>query len=175
MRDGRRALPRGSLLVTTRHCRQVPPGAHPRSPHCLAFYSDLRARFIKRVREFMAALADAHRTAHSERTDSREELESLLNLMTRLDFNGWVWVGGCAGWLLGYCGTTGGWAGGGRRGEWTGPQCMTGTLVGRLYIVADISPPPPHPVCSFFSAQAPPREAGLAAAGSERMTVKFAA
>ncbi|PSC76155.1 Gamma-tubulin complex component 2 [Micractinium conductrix] len=84
-------------------------------PEFASTMRDLRARFIKRVREFMAALADAHRTAHSERTDSREELESLLNLMTRLDFNG------------------------------------------------------------FFSAQAPPREAGLAAAGSERMTVKFAA
>ncbi len=38
----------------------------------------------------MGALADAHRTAHSERSDTREELESLLALMSRLDFNGWV-------------------------------------------------------------------------------------
>lgn len=36
----------------------------------------------------MATLADAHRTAHNERSDTREELESLLNLMARLDFNG---------------------------------------------------------------------------------------
>ena len=43
-----------------------------------------------KVQEFMAALGDAHRTAHAERSDSREELESLLNLMSRLDFNGCV-------------------------------------------------------------------------------------
>jgi len=37
----------------------------------------------------MNALADAHRQARSEKSDTREELESLLNLMARLDFNGY--------------------------------------------------------------------------------------
>ena len=50
--------------------------------------SELHSKFVGKVGEFMAALGDAHRTAHSERSDSREELESLLNLITRLDFNG---------------------------------------------------------------------------------------
>jgi hypothetical protein len=49
---------------------------------------ELQSKFVGKVQEFMGALADAHRTAHVERSDTREELESLLNLMSRLDFNG---------------------------------------------------------------------------------------
>lgn len=61
-----------------------------RSPvHSLpACCRELQSKFVGKVQEFMGALADAHRTAHSERSDTREELESLLNLMSRLDFNG---------------------------------------------------------------------------------------
>ena len=49
---------------------------------------ELQSKFVGKVQEFMGALADAHRTAHVERSDTREELESLLNLMSRLNFNG---------------------------------------------------------------------------------------
>lgn len=69
----------------------------PRSPPCPHFCRELRSGFTRKVQEFIGALADAHRTAHSERSDTREELESLLALMSRLDFNGWV-----ACWLAGW-------------------------------------------------------------------------
>lgn len=42
----------------------------------------------------MSALGEAHRQASSERSDTREELEGLLNLMARLDFNGYFSAGG---------------------------------------------------------------------------------
>ncbi|KAL4425465.1 hypothetical protein ABPG75_009481 [Micractinium tetrahymenae] len=58
-------------------------------PQFASSIKELRVGFIRRVQEFMGALADAHRTAHSERSDTREELESLLALMSRLDFNGY--------------------------------------------------------------------------------------
>ncbi|KAL4418839.1 hypothetical protein ABPG77_001502 [Micractinium sp. CCAP 211/92] len=58
-------------------------------PQFASSIKELRSGFIRRVQEFMGALADAHRTAHSERSDTREELESLLALMSRLDFNGY--------------------------------------------------------------------------------------
>lgn len=68
---------------------------HMRTTSTLShWHRELHAKFVVKVQEFMAALADAHRTAHSERSDSREELESLLNLMSRLDFNGCMWWGG---------------------------------------------------------------------------------
>ena len=50
---------------------------------------ELRAKFEARCGDFMSALGEAHRQARSERTDTREELEGLLNLMGRLDFNGY--------------------------------------------------------------------------------------
>ena len=50
---------------------------------------DLRSKFEARCGDFVAALSEAHRQARSERTDTREELEGLLNLMGRLDFNGY--------------------------------------------------------------------------------------
>lgn len=52
---------------------------------------------MERVGEFRAHLADAHRAAASERSDTREDLESLLNLQQRLDYNAFFpeprWVG----------------------------------------------------------------------------------
>jgi len=50
---------------------------------------ELQSKFEARCGDFMNALADAHRQARSEKSDTREELESLLNLMARLDFNGY--------------------------------------------------------------------------------------
>lgn len=38
----------------------------------------------------MTSLAEAHTQARSERSDTREELEGLVNLMGRLDFNGFL-------------------------------------------------------------------------------------
>lgn len=74
--------PAGTLSSSTpTHCALLPP--------CQPLCRDLRTKFLAKAGEFMAALADAHRTAHSERSDTREELESLLNLMSRLDFNGY--------------------------------------------------------------------------------------
>lgn len=54
-----------------------------------AALGDLLSKFEARCGDFMAALAEAHRQALSERTDTREELEGLMNLMSRLDFNGY--------------------------------------------------------------------------------------
>ena len=48
----------------------------------------------------MSALGEAHRQARSERTDTREELEGLLNLMGRLDFNGYFARAGLGGAAL---------------------------------------------------------------------------
>ena len=45
-------------------------------------------RFADKVGEFSAALGEAHREAAAQKTDTREELESLLNLAYR------CWGGG---------------------------------------------------------------------------------
>ena len=50
---------------------------------------ELRRKFEAKCGEFMSALAEGHRSARSARAESREELEGLLNLMARLDFNGY--------------------------------------------------------------------------------------
>jgi hypothetical protein len=49
----------------------------------------LRSQFLAKVGEFLHAVSDVHRAAHAERTDSREELEGLLALLSRLDYNGY--------------------------------------------------------------------------------------
>ena len=64
--------------------------------------AELRKRFLNRVGDFVAALAEAHKQAQAEKTDTREELEGLLNLIARLDFNGFLGArltesGGAAG------------------------------------------------------------------------------
>jgi gamma-tubulin complex component 2 len=51
-----------------------------------AALADLHARFEARVRDFLAALDEAREAARAERTDTREELESLA---ARLDYNGY--------------------------------------------------------------------------------------
>lgn len=56
----------------------------------IAGISDLHTKFETKVGEFMTALAEAHSQARSERSDTREELEGLVNLMGRLDFNGYL-------------------------------------------------------------------------------------
>ncbi|RMZ52722.1 hypothetical protein APUTEX25_000841 [Auxenochlorella protothecoides] len=56
-------------------------------PVFLSTVNTLYARCVERVGEFRAHLADAHRAAASERSDTREDLESLLNLQQRLDYN----------------------------------------------------------------------------------------
>ena len=59
-------------------------------PHCeLALHTrrDLTAVFGAKVKEFVASLADIHRAAQADRSESREELDSILNLVHRLDFN----------------------------------------------------------------------------------------
>ena len=61
---------------------------------------DLRSKFEARCSDFMSALGEAHRQARSERTDTREELEGLLNLMGRLDFNGYFARAGLGGAAL---------------------------------------------------------------------------
>lgn len=43
---------------------------------------------MEKVGEFRAHLADAHRAAMCDRADTREDVESLLNLQQRLDYNG---------------------------------------------------------------------------------------
>jgi gamma-tubulin complex component 2 len=64
------------------------------NPDFLREVGALRSKFEARCGDFMSALAEALRQARSERSDSREELESLLNLMGRLDFNGYFTKGG---------------------------------------------------------------------------------
>jgi hypothetical protein len=91
-------------------------------PTFAASISDLHGKFVLKVCEFINALGTAHKEAQKERSDTREELESLLNLMSRLDFNG--------------------------------------------YFSARAPPPPPP--------KEEGKDGGLAAAGSERMTVQFA-
>lgn len=51
---------------------------------------ELHRKFGAGLVEFSAQLAAVHRQAQSDRSDTREELESLLNLIARLDFNGYV-------------------------------------------------------------------------------------
>jgi gamma-tubulin complex component 2 len=50
---------------------------------------DIHAKFESRCGEFMASLAEAHEQARTEQTETREELEGLVNLTSRLDFNGY--------------------------------------------------------------------------------------
>jgi gamma-tubulin complex component 2 len=70
------------------------------NPEFSAGLNDYRMKFEARCSDFMSALADAHRQARSERTDTREELEGLLNLMGRLDFNGYFARAGLGGVAL---------------------------------------------------------------------------
>jgi gamma-tubulin complex component 2 len=70
------------------------------NPEFSAGLNDYRVKFEARCRDFMSALAEAHRQARSERTDTREELEGLLNLMGRLDFNGYFARAGLGGVAL---------------------------------------------------------------------------
>lgn len=58
------------------------------SPDYLTAVGDLYRKFLDRVSEFRGHLSEAHRAAASERGDAREDLESLINLGQRLDFNG---------------------------------------------------------------------------------------
>ena len=83
------------------------------APACLplAPRSELHGKFVGKVQDFIGALAEAHRTAHSERSDSREELESLLNLMARLDFNGCAGRRGVGRTRMGTSGGARGWSG----------------------------------------------------------------
>lgn len=67
------------------------------NPEFSAGLNDYRIKFEARCSDFMSALAEAHRQARSERTDTREELEGLLNLMGRLDFNGYFARAGLGG------------------------------------------------------------------------------
>lgn len=48
---------------------------------------ELRSKFEARCSDFMNALSEAYRQARSERSDTREELDGLLYLMGRLDYN----------------------------------------------------------------------------------------
>jgi len=70
------------------------------NPEFSAGLNEYRTKFEARCRDFMSALAEAHRQARSERTDTREELEGLLNLMGRLDFNGYFARAGLGGVAL---------------------------------------------------------------------------
>ncbi|KDD72156.1 hypothetical protein H632_c3774p0, partial [Helicosporidium sp. ATCC 50920] len=47
----------------------------------------LRAKLIEKTVEFMAQLAEAHLGAAAEGGETREDLESLTNLVARLDYN----------------------------------------------------------------------------------------
>ena len=58
-------------------------------PEFIKGVRELRDKFEARCGDFMSALKEAHRQAQSDRSDTREELESLLNLMSRLNFNGY--------------------------------------------------------------------------------------
>ena len=69
-------------------CPTLPCRAHSCPALLRLCCRELQSKFRDKVQDFIGALADAHRTAHVERSDTREELESLLNLMSRLDFNG---------------------------------------------------------------------------------------
>jgi hypothetical protein len=51
---------------------------------------ELQHKFQSALAEFAGQLAAVHRQAQSDKTDTREELESLLNLIARLDFNGYI-------------------------------------------------------------------------------------
>lgn len=51
--------------------------------------TELREKFETRCNDFMSALKEAHMQAQSDRSDTREELESLVNLTSRLNFNGY--------------------------------------------------------------------------------------
>jgi gamma-tubulin complex component 2 len=70
------------------------------NPEFSAGLNEYRTKFEARCSDFMSALAEAHRQARSERTDTREELEGLLNLMGRLDFNGYFARAGLGGVAL---------------------------------------------------------------------------
>lgn len=59
------------------------------SPSFAGPVREYRSKFEARCGDFMCALADAHKQARSEKSDTREELESLQSLMGRLDFNGY--------------------------------------------------------------------------------------
>jgi gamma-tubulin complex component 2 len=52
--------------------------------------AELRNKFMDSVGGFVAALVETHKQAQAEKSDSREELESLLNLVSRLDYNSWL-------------------------------------------------------------------------------------
>ena len=52
--------------------------------------AELRNKFMDSVGGFVAALVETHKQAQAEKSDSREELESLLNLVSRLDYNAWL-------------------------------------------------------------------------------------
>lgn len=51
---------------------------------------ELQKKFQASLAEFATQLGAVHRQAQSDKTDTREELESLLNLIARLDFNGYI-------------------------------------------------------------------------------------
>lgn len=61
-----------------------------KSPEFTQPVSDLHRKFQSSLAEFTSQLAMVHRQAQSDKTDTREELESLVNLIARLDFNGYI-------------------------------------------------------------------------------------
>ncbi|KAK9817974.1 hypothetical protein WJX72_005158 [[Myrmecia] bisecta] len=48
---------------------------------------ELEASFNAKFKDFITGLEDIHKTAQTDKTESRDELDSLLNLISRLDFN----------------------------------------------------------------------------------------
>ncbi|KAK9863562.1 hypothetical protein WJX84_003827 [Apatococcus fuscideae] len=57
------------------------------APGLEAAVTDLEASFTEKFRDFISGLEEVHMAARGDRQETREELDSLLNLMARLDFN----------------------------------------------------------------------------------------